>query len=146
MHTLSEIKIKKQRSYMYFLDFQNQIIHQSSDIKSSKCLLQSKEAMPKIYFKKEKREKVYFMSQILVNEYWSILDHFLRSSIVSFWITPARSKERKYHIFRQYWYTRIFQYSPILGRSSIWDLKYTFSEKSFLTYKEGAWDIFPLLL
>ena len=31
---------------------------------------------------------------------------FLHSSIVSFWITPARSKERKYHIFRQYWYTR----------------------------------------
>ena len=31
---------------------------------------------------------------------------FLRSSIVSFWITPAGSKERKYHIFRQYWYTR----------------------------------------
>ena len=31
---------------------------------------------------------------------------FLRSSIVSFWITPARSKERKYHIFRQYWYTK----------------------------------------
>ena len=30
----------------------------------------------------------------------------LRSSIVSFWITPARSKGRKYHIFRQYWYTR----------------------------------------
>ena len=31
---------------------------------------------------------------------------FLRSSIVSFWITPAGSKERKYHIFRQYWYTK----------------------------------------
>ena len=31
---------------------------------------------------------------------------FLRSSIVSFWITPAHSKEHKYHIFRQYWYTR----------------------------------------
>ena len=31
---------------------------------------------------------------------------FLHSSIVSFWITPAHSKERKYHIFRQYWYTR----------------------------------------
>ena len=31
---------------------------------------------------------------------------FLHSSIVSFWITPARSKECKYHIFRQYWYTR----------------------------------------
>ena len=27
---------------------------------------------------------------------------FLRSSIISFWITPAHSKERKYHIFRQY--------------------------------------------
>ena len=31
---------------------------------------------------------------------------FLRSSIVSFWITPARSKGHKYHIFMQYWYTR----------------------------------------
>ena len=31
---------------------------------------------------------------------------FLHSSIVSFWITPACSKERKCHIFRQYWYTR----------------------------------------
>ena len=31
---------------------------------------------------------------------------FLHSSIVSFWITPACSKERKYHISRQYWYTR----------------------------------------
>ena len=31
---------------------------------------------------------------------------FLRSSIVSFWIPPAHSKERKYHIFRQYWHTK----------------------------------------
>ena len=31
---------------------------------------------------------------------------FLRPSIVSFWITPACAKERKYHIFRQYWYIR----------------------------------------
>ena len=31
---------------------------------------------------------------------------FLRSSIVSFWITPTGSKEGKYHIFRQYWYTK----------------------------------------
>ena len=30
---------------------------------------------------------------------------FLRSSIVSFWIIPACSKERKHHTFRQYWYT-----------------------------------------
>ena len=31
---------------------------------------------------------------------------FLSSSIVSLWITTAHSKERKYHIFRQYWYTK----------------------------------------
>ena len=31
---------------------------------------------------------------------------FLRSSIEGFRIKPACSKERKYHIFRQYWYTR----------------------------------------
>ena len=31
---------------------------------------------------------------------------FLCSSTVSFWIPPALSKEeRKYHIFRKYWYT-----------------------------------------
>ena len=30
---------------------------------------------------------------------------FLCSSIVSFWITLACSKERKYHIFGRYWYT-----------------------------------------
>ena len=79
---------------------------------------------------------------------------FLRSSIVSFWITPAGSKECKYHIFRQYWYTKNvlvftnngrFQY---LGRevyffrtqicssiveirhSSIWEFKYTFSSNN----------------
>ena len=31
---------------------------------------------------------------------------FLCSSILSFWITLACSKECKYHIFGQYWYTR----------------------------------------
>ena len=31
---------------------------------------------------------------------------FLHSSIVSFWITLACSKERKYHIFGQYRYTK----------------------------------------
>ena len=38
-----------------------------------------------------------------------ILDNtklFWRSGIVCFWMPPARSKERKYHVFRQYWYTR----------------------------------------
>ena len=31
---------------------------------------------------------------------------FWRSSIICFWMPPARSKERKYHISGQYWYTR----------------------------------------
>ena len=31
---------------------------------------------------------------------------FLSSSIVCFWIPAARSKECKYHIFDQYWYTK----------------------------------------
>ena len=31
---------------------------------------------------------------------------FWCSSIVCLWMPPARSKERKYHIFGQYWYTR----------------------------------------
>ena len=66
-------------------------------------------------------EKVYFKSQILVHEYWTIR--------VSFWMTPARSKWRKYHIFRQYWYTKnvpvftntgTFQY---LGREVYFFLK-----------------------
>ena len=30
---------------------------------------------------------------------------FWRSSIVCFWMPPARSKGRKYHISGQYWYT-----------------------------------------
>ena len=55
---------------------------------------------------------------------------FLRSSIVSFWITPARSKERTFVNITFSGNTgtpEMFQYSPILGHSSIWDLKYTFS-------------------
>ena len=35
---------------------------------------------------------------------------FWRSSIVYFWMPPACSKERKYHILGQYWYTR---YVPV---------------------------------
>ena len=37
-----------------------------------------------------------------IGQYWTIFAF----SIVSFWITPASSKGHKYHIFRQYWYTR----------------------------------------
>ena len=45
--------------------------------------------------------------------------HFFCSSVVSFWITQARSRKRKHHISGQYWYTNMFQYSPILERSII---------------------------
>ena len=31
---------------------------------------------------------------------------FWHSSIVCFWMPQARSKERTYHVFGQYWYTR----------------------------------------
>ena len=31
---------------------------------------------------------------------------FVCSSIVSFWVTPARPEERTYHFFKQYWYTK----------------------------------------
>ena len=52
-------------------------------------------------------EKVYFKSPADTGT--RVLDNttpILCSSIASFWITPAGSKERKYHIFRQYWYTK----------------------------------------
>ena len=48
-------------------------------------------------------KKVYLKSQILVHEYHA---QVLDNTKPSLWITPAHSKERKYHIFRQYWYTR----------------------------------------
>ena len=40
----------------------------------------------KLHFSEKFLEKVYFKSQILVHEYWTVLDYFciLRSSIVSF--------------------------------------------------------------
>ena len=79
-----------------------------------------------------KLEKVYFKSQILVHAYWTILrclDLFKHSSIVS----------QHQHVLKNINITfsdntstpEMFQYSPILGCSSIWDLKYTFSPKFF---------------
>ena len=73
-----------------------------------------------------KGEKVYFKSipdtgtRVLANT-----RPFLHFSIISFWITPARSRERKYLIFRQYWNTK-----------NIWDLKYTFSFWEFAKEKK----------
>ena len=58
------------------------------------------------------RENFYGKSILQVPDTGTrVLDNtrpFLRSSIVSFWMTPARSKKRNYHIFRQYSYTKNF--------------------------------------
>ena len=60
-------------------------------------------------------------------QYWTIFAF----QYVSFWKTLAGSKEGTYHIFRQTGTPEMFQYSPILGHSGIWDLKYTFSRKPY---------------
>ena len=73
------------------------------------------------------REKVYFKSQILVHEYWTTLDHF---GILVLFASGCQQ-----HVLKNVNITfagntgthKMFQYLPILGRSSIWDLKYTFS-------------------
>ena len=58
---------------------------------------------------------------------------FLCSSIVSFWITLACSKERKYHIFGQYWYTKNV---PVLTNTGTFQYLgpevYFFLQKNFL--------------
>ena len=50
--------------------------------------------------------KVYFKSQILVHEYWTMLKNVCVLVLLAFELTTTRSKERKYHTSRQYWYTR----------------------------------------
>ena len=77
--------------------------------------------LPKDYW-----EKVYFKSRILVHEHWTILDHFD--------IPVLFASECHQHVLKNINITfpgntstpKMFQYSSILGRSSIWDLKYTF--------------------
>ena len=73
-------------------------------------------------------EKVYFRSQILVHKYWTILDHF--------GIPVLFASGYNKHVFKNANITfsgntgtpEMFQYSTILGRSSIWDLKFIFSK------------------
>ena len=75
-------------------------------------------------------EKVNFKSQILVHEYWTILDHF--------GIPVLFASGCHQHVLKNVNITfpdntgtpEMFQYLPILERSSIWDLKYTFSDVS----------------
>ena len=73
-------------------------------------------------------EKVYFMSQILVHKYWTILGHF--------GVPELFASESHQHVLKNVNITfsgntgtpEMLQYSPILGRFSIWNLKYTFSQ------------------
>ena len=71
-------------------------------------------------------EKSVLMSQILVHEYLTILDHF--------GVPVLCTSVSHQHVLKNVNITfscntgipKMFQYSPILGCSSIWDLKYTF--------------------
>ena len=94
------------------------------------------------------REKVYFKSQILVHEYWTILNHF--------GVPVLFASGCHQHVLRNVNITfsgntgtpEMFQHSPILGCSSIWDLKYTFSQtsigdKSFCISGPSLWNSLP---
>ena len=76
--------------------------------------------------RKRKSEKVYLKSQIVVHEYWAILDHIC---VPSFWKAQRVLKNVNITFSGNTGTPTMFQYSPIQGRSSIWDLKYTFSRK-----------------
>ena len=74
---------------------------------------------------------VYFKSQILVHEYWTILDHF--------GVPVLFASGCHQHVLKNVNITfpdnagthKMFQYLPILGHSSVWDLKYTFPISEF---------------
>ena len=72
-------------------------------------------------------EKVYFRSQILVHEYWTILDHFGIPVLFASGCNQHDFKNINITFLGNTGTPDMFQYSTILGRSSIRDLKYTFS-------------------
>ena len=76
-----------------------------------KCILNkdfsvplSQHLTPKWRFVKQNMENVLWVPDVYMSN--GSTRPFLHSSIVCFRITLAHSKEHKYHIFRQYWYTR----------------------------------------
>ena len=73
-------------------------------------------------------EKVYFKSQILVHKYWTILDHFGILVLFAFGCHQHVLKNVNITFPDNTGRHKMFQYLPILGHSSIWDLKYTFSK------------------
>ena len=85
-------------------------------------------------------EKVYFKSQGTGTRVLDDTRPFWRSSIVCFWIPLTCSKERKFTFSGNTGTPEMFQYSPILGCSSILDLKYTLSGYSNIQMSQTfAW-------
>ena len=83
------------------------------------------------------REKVYFKSQILVHEYWTILNHFGIPVLFASGCHQHVLKNINITFSGNTGAPEMFQYLPILVHSSIWDLKYTFSFFRFQLF-EGA--------
>ena len=77
------------------------------------------------------QEKVNFKSQILVHKYWAILDHFGVPVLFASGCHQHVLKNVNITFLGNTGTAEMFQYLPILGRSSIWDLKYTFSHVHF---------------
>ena len=75
-------------------------------------------------------EKVNFKSQILVHEYWTILDHFGVPVLFASGCHQHVLKNVNITFLGNTGTPEMFRYLPILERSSIWDLKYTFSKYS----------------
>ena len=75
-------------------------------------------------------EKVNFKSQILVHEYWTILDHFGVPVLFASGCHQHVLKDVNITFPDNTGTHKMFQYLPILGCSSIWDLKFTFSLSS----------------
>ena len=86
------------------------------------------------------------MSQVLVHEYWTIPDHFLHSSIVCSGCHQHVLKNVNITFSDNTGAPEMFQYSPILGRSSIWDLKYTFSQSTSLFVGSRGARLPPLVM
>ena len=74
--------------------------------------------------------KVYFKSQILVHEYWTILDHFGVPVLFASGCNQHVLKNVNITFSGNTDTPEMLQYSPILGHSSIWYLKFTFSREN----------------
>ena len=94
---------------------------------------------------KQKLEKVYFRSQILerpsIGEYWNISGvPVLPENVIFTFFKTCRCYSEAYNTGTQKW-SSIVQYS----RTSIWDLKYTFSQKIVYNVYLNSWNFHVIL-